>query len=339
MADMSAVATSPVQAAAQPQSPPPAESKGNSVPAVLTLGLSQPSGKSGVLDPPAQSTPPPGAGTGDPAKPAEPAQAAKSEKDKADAARFAALAKRERAAFAAQQEAKAVRERVKADLAELEKFKTVQALAKTDPLAFLASQGITYEQVVQQMLSGGAEAPAAQAKALEAKVDARIQQVEAKIQARADEEKARQAQEAQELLSQHEHDAVEFVKTNAEKYEFINLYEQHAEVPKLIRLAYEKSVQDGEEPKILSFEEAADLIEKHLEEQATKAQSAKKIQAKIAAQTKPASEAGGEKRVVSSAGTLTNDLTASTTGPSVRYLSEEERIENARRVAESFRTK
>lgn len=317
MPDMSAVATSTVQTAVT--APPP-------LAAVTSPTAGQP--------PTGAPSAPTGDASGSPAKPAEQAQAASPEpKKESDAARFAALAKREREAFKAQQEAKALREQIKAELAQVEAWKAAQGLAKTNPLAFLEQQGLTYEQLTQLMLSGGQDSPAAAAKAVEQRLDAKIQSIEAREQAAKDAQAARQAEESRRTIETHEREAVEFVTGAADKYELTNMLGMQEEVPKLIRLAYQKAVKAGETPKVMTFEEAADLVEKHLEAQAVKVQKAKKFQAKEA----PKSAPQGEKRSVESAGTLTNDLTVSTSGPPIRYLSEQERVDNALRVAASLR--
>lgn len=316
MADMSAVATSTVQTAAQPAIPPV-----GAPPAALSQPAASTPGANG------------GADTGTPAKPTEQASAANPSKDKADAARFAALAKQTREAYRVQQEAKQVREQLKTELAQVQAWKEAQGLAKTNPLAFLEAHGLTYEQLTQLMLAGGQDAPAAAAKAVEQRLEAKIQGIEAREKAAQDAAAARANEEAQQTLERHASEAVAFVTGASEKYELTNMLDMQEEVPKLIRLAWQKAVKEDPSAKPMTFEEAADLVEKHLEEQALKAQKAKKFQAKEA----PKSAPPGEKRSVESAGTLTNDLTASTSGASVRYLSDQERVENALRVAASFR--
>lgn len=298
------------------------------------------------VDPQATSTPANGQSAPAAPAPADPAKAAAppppvAEK-KPDAAEEAKAAAKLREARRAEQgalnklkEAKNIQARLRQQFAEAQELKRRLAEAKANPEAHLRQlYGENwYEELTQYRLQGGTPPVAMAMQAVEQKIDGKLQEISRQVNETRSEIKAREDAEAERIERDFGNRAVEFVKSNAEKYEFTNLYGQADQVPALIRLEWQKAVakydeavangETPEEPQLMSYAEAADLVEKHFEDLVAKSAAAKKWQARQAAQAAaPATPR-----------TLSNDLTASTPSlPTVR-LTEQQRIENALAVA------
>lgn len=267
------------------------------------------------------------------AEPEKPAEKPVEEK-KVRASQFAALARQERALVAKKQELSQIQEQLRTEYQEVERFRALKEQAKLNPVEFLSTVGVSYDDLTQFLLQG--KPPEANV------VQQRVEALEKARQADVERQKAQMQAEAKRVLEDHDANAVGFVKANADKYELTNLFNAQHEIPELIKLTYRRTFEQSRrdptvEPRILSFEEAADLVEKHYEEQATKFSASKKFSARVAP---PAQVNGADKRTEPAAEprTLTNDLTVSAAGSvPPRTLTEDERIQNALRVAASFK--
>ena len=202
--------------------------------------------------------------------------------DTALSKQFAQLARQERAlrakAQAQEQAWKAKEQAIQAREAELSakdnKYQDYisRDQLKNDPLAVLTQAGISYDDVVQQVLNQAPKDP---------RVEATISRLEAKIQAlEAQNEQAtktyqeNQTQQYQAAVKQIKVDATNLVKSDP-NFEIIRTTGSVNDVVELITQTYEK---DGI---LLSVEEAAQEVENYLMEEATKLTKIEKIKKKL----------------------------------------------------------
>jgi hypothetical protein len=289
--------------------------------------------------------PPPGAAAtpAEPPKVDEPKPAA--DEKEAKEARLAAAKlrearKAEQGALNKLREAKNIQARLKQQYAEIEALKQAQAEAKINPDAYLRKLygDDWYDQLTQYRLQGGTPPVAMAMQAVEQKLEAKLQELGKQVTDTRAQFDARQDADDERTEQAFNIQAADYVKTNADKYEFTNLYGQQDQVPALIKLEWQKAVakyeealaagETPEEPKLMSIVDAADRVEKYYEDLVAKSAATKKWQAKQAAVATPA---GPGPR------TLTNDMTASTPNTVSGMLSEEQRIQNALNVAAKFK--
>lgn len=221
--------------------------------------------------------------------------AGKKEEPEPESKRIAALARREARLVHRQQELQRARQQLEQERQQLRQLAELPALAKRDPLAALQALGATYEQVTEALISGGAAAPAPVTKDDLAEMEMRLRE-------------EREQLERQRAIDGLRREIDDTIKADPDQYELITLHGQSNLVLEVIEEAFN---QHG---KLLSTKEAADLVEQHLEEQAQKLLSAKKLGAKRDApkeapkpKTKPA-----ERRSIGGMGTSAASKAADT---------------------------
>lgn len=224
--------------------------------------------------------------------------------------RFAALAAKETAL-------RAERESLAKDKAELADWKRTRDNALRDPEAYLKPvYGDDYIKTLNEFaLNGKTLTP----ELVDKRVEQRFSQLEQqKLEAQKQADAERKAGEAQ-AIQEFNASAVAYVKQHASKYEFIEANDSYDLVPKVIEKHY------AETQKVLSFEEAADLVEKHIEEQVERNTKTKKWAARSAAPAaggKPAPSMGG--------------MNGTSVGSEKVGLSEAERMQRAIAVATQY---
>lgn len=243
------------------------------------------------------------------------------------AERMAQQAKRERARLQKELEVKQREAKIAERERLIEEREKEYEAYKSNPLKALDRMGLTYEQLTQSVLSGKDElTPEARIQRLEAEQNKRwemLQKQEEERQAKiAEQEKAK----VEAAENQFKATVTDYVKKNAETYEYTALFGQEGLVFDTIKACFEA------EGRLLTTEEAAKLVEAELESQFEKALASKKGQAKI----KPAPISANDPsnpdvRVPATPSrTLANSEATSSSAPS--YLpakTEQERIARA----------
>lgn len=230
-------------------------------------------------------------------------------KEELASSKFAALARREKAAQIRVQEAKELEAKIaarEAAIAEkearLEAFEAKRKGAKLNPKAFLDESGLTYQEITEYFLNDEKPTVSAETASIREEMNAWKKEQEDR-ETKAAEDAAQAAREAADAqIAAYKVRLTEFVTTNADDYELINLHEQHDLVFETIQTHFEQS------KKVLSNKEAADLVEKYLEEQIEKSVSTKKMQSRFGKKEEPTPERDAPK---GSSTTLTNTLTSS----------------------------
>lgn len=272
-----------------------------------------------------------------------------------DAARFAAIARKEAQLVAKQQEAKkaldAERAKFEAERSEFAKLKeqvtalqeaakafdAAKANARRDPLALLQSVGLSYEDATQYVLNNKTPTPEMLARdsALRAEQERmeawRKEQEAALVKQRedfaaerkkfAEEEKARLEGQKKAMVEQFHREVLDFVKSNAAQYELTTLHQQEGLV---IQVLEEHYAQTG---RAMRYEEAAGLVEKHLEDLAEKTLASSKFRSRLQPPKPPPAEGEKPREPAPAKRTITNTMTAST--PSPRARTKEDRMRAA----------
>ena len=186
------------------------------------------------------------------------------------ASRFAALSRQEKKFQEQQQKAKAEAEKYA-------KYIDLDKKAKEDPLSVLQTYGMSLDDIIAASL-GHQKAPQtveeqlAELKAqLQAEKDGAKAEAEAKLKAEQD---AYQASIDEAILS-HQNSIIEHLSKNTDKYELISLHGVQDLVWDTTEAYYEAH------QKVLSPEEAANMVEDYLVEQTLKASNLAKLKQKL----------------------------------------------------------
>lgn len=253
---------------------------------------------------------------------------------------FAALAKKEKTLVKLQADIKAKEasfsEREAAIAAREAKIKESEALWETDVLAALESKGYSYQKLTDMILSGkvapekAPEDPVTIAnkkiEALEKKIEEREANKEAAAKKAQEEEAARVAAEEAAAYEAFRGQIGNFITEKADTYELISIYGQQEMVLQEVEDYFEQH------KRVLSIQEAADIVEKKLEAEIEKARKAKKFQTKSEPTTKaeaikeaasaPATKAPAQTK------TLSNNLTP-TMASTLPAATDSERMKRA----------
>lgn len=215
---------------------------------------------------------------------------------KPGADRFAALAKKERQLQQQMQQ-------LKLQQAEVDKYKSARETALQNPLEALKQLGLTYDQITQFMLNGQKPTPELEMQGIKQEIEKLRTEQADKERKQVEQQQAQAKADYQRTLSEFDQEVQDFVKSNSEKYELTSMYNGEA----IVRATIEQHF--AQTKKIMSVEEATELVEKYFEDQVTAAQKTKKFQAKQSPKeaSQPKKEMGSKQPTP----TLSNELTSS----------------------------
>jgi hypothetical protein len=145
---------------------------------------------------------------------------------------------------------------------------------KTNPLLVLNEEGVTYDDLTQQILNSSPLDP--RMEAIINKQSTQLEQLQAKLDAYENSNKTAQEQQKASALKQIRRDASEMVKANPEEYALIQATNSLSDVVDLIDKTYE------EEGYVMSLEEALNETESYLTEEADRLARIDKIKRRIA---------------------------------------------------------
>jgi hypothetical protein len=218
-------------------------------------------------------------------------------------ARFAAVMRKEQSALKKLQEVKALEAKIAEEKAKLEAFERTKASAKQDPFKLLEELGLTYEDLTTMMLNDKKPPADLAVRAVRDELENfKRQQEEERQRILVEQQQQAQAQQ-QKIIAEFRAGCLDFVKKHDAEYELINVYDAGNLVVDVIEQHFAQT------QKILTTQEAASLVEKHLEEQAEKVFSSKKWKSRTSV---PPPVADPEKQVAAQQRTLSNTLTSST---------------------------
>lgn len=222
-------------------------------------------------------------------KPADPtpplaataAEPAKTQAEQQKEYRLAQMIKAKKAHLMEQRQIKADRAALAAEKAEVQAFKEAKEKARLDPDSYLKQGGLTYDELVQYYLNGKQVSPQAQVDSVRGEVE-RLRQELAQKDQQALERQAQMAErQAVEVSNQFKTKIADFVNTNSEKFELTSLEGEEAQEA-IYDLIEENHRRSG---KIMSIEQATELMEQYIEKRVDTFNKAKKIASR--AQTTP----------------------------------------------------
>lgn len=252
------------------------------------------------------------ADTDPPASAAPEADAPKAEKEDPLSSQYATLARKERALRNQVQQFKAEQEKFKAEQARLAQTPAAPEIdmgryvdrdrLKSDPLAVFAEAGLSYDEIVEQVLNQ-------QNFRTDPRISAQMEKLEAEVRLAREEAKAlRDAQENNQQQTYKQ--AVAQIRSDAAKLAFTDpnfeMIKATNSVNDVVELIEETFKADGT---LLSVEEACQAVEDHLLEEAMKLSKVKKLQQRLAAPAAPQKPANKSEQPQTQK-TLTNSMNA-----------------------------
>lgn len=250
-------------------------------------------------------------------------------KEAADSKLFASIARKEAKLVQTQKAIKVQQEEMAQERAELNRYRALKTKAGEKPDDVLNEFGLDYTKLTERKLNEGNPSPEYVKAELKQEIDQLRQEAKAREEAK-QQEGLRQAEENKKLVLQKFSDNVNtFVTENADAYELINLHGTQKLVEAVIEQHYVRTQKESpvRVGKVLTIKEAADIVEKHLEEQVEKSVATKKWQAR----SKPTEKIPEQKsqNQSKSSPTLTNQLTPSAAPSMQPAKTEAERINRA----------
>lgn len=268
---------------------------------------------------------------------------------------FAGMSKKEKALVAQQRKIAEEKAEVALRLEEINKAKKDLEIAKAardearaNPLKFLESAGLSYNDVASFVMNNNSLTPEASTKAeidqarrlaekaREEFLEFKRQQEEAQSAAE-EQRKQKQRKDVEDQLESFRAGAVDFVAKNSEQYELTNIYSMQHEVPALMEELYK---QRGEK---ISLKEAAERVENYLLETLEKATASKRWSKRQAEKAPPpAPEADAKQGAETIRRTIDNSLNATITAKPVnppKVETEEERMARAVAAYKAARSK
>ena len=227
------------------------------------------------------------------------AQATEEDREKWDS-RFAALSRKEKAIIERERSLKEMQEKVTA-------WEAAQKSAKEDPTKLLEQAGMTFDDLVNHMI-GVKEDPK------ELTVDDKYKALEEKIaameKAAVEKEQVSKQEEAEIAVQEFKQDISSFVESNADKFEIVNALGEHELIFQVIEQHY------NETEEMMPLENAAELVEKNLEESIRKVMNLKKFSSEASSQPEVTEtlieKESDDVRVSNPSKTLTNSQTVNT---------------------------
>lgn len=240
------------------------------------------------------------------------------EKKESMSAQFAALAKKEKRILSDRQALEAQNKDLQEKLKQYEQFETKKKSAKVNPLEYLSEAGLTYDEITQFMLNGGAPQPKDKATELEERLNEFMSKAEKDKQEAAEKQAEQLKEQEEKVIAQFKDSIKKHIKDGGERFELINLYDAQDLVISTIEAHFEKTQQ------ILDNDTAADLVEKHLEGEIAKLANASKFKDKF--KPSEASVKTGEKK---DSVTLNSSMASSSVPSMLPSHTENDRIKRA----------
>lgn len=236
-------------------------------------------------------------------------------------AKFAALAKKERfirtthQSIKAKEAALAERER---QLAEREK--AWEEEFKASPLEAIKKRGYSYQDLTNAALNDGKLTPETEIKSVKQEIE-RLRQEQAEREQKAlEHERLAAEQQTKETIETFKESLRGFISSNPEKYELTNRWDANGD---LVFQTIEEHFNRTQ--KVMSKEEAADLVEQYFETELEETSKTKKFQSKFGQALKKE-----EQPKPKSTTTISNGLAPSSSAPSLLPAhTESDRIKRA----------
>ena len=253
--------------------------------------------------------------------------------DEKFASKFAALTRKEKEIAAARKLHEQQMSEFKQQQAEIQKMReeieqekqSWKSKLKQNPLKALEEEGFSFEDLNNIALNDSNPTVEMQIRRLQEEMDSKYSRELAELKKQLQEKEESEARtnlERQQIA--YKRSLEETIDQNVEKYELSSLYKGDA-----VQLAYEVTEEYyNEHKKVLSVEEALDLVEAYFEDEASKVLAAKKLAAKSASKGQEPQSQSGKKESV----TISNSMAAEVPRNGSRTLSREESLKEAAKL-------
>lgn len=241
---------------------------------------------------------------------ATPAAATIAPKEVDVSSKLAVLMERERQAVNREKMARAQEEKLKDRITKVDKYES----AKTDPKAFwevVKDLGWDYDKITQSQLQDGQVPPSVEIQQLRSELAEMREQQKQDKDLEVEEQKKRVGDAETRAVTEFKSEITEYLKSNEARYELISFEEADGLVFEIIDEHYSRTIDpDTGVGKVMSIAEAADKVEKHLEEKYIKAKEKSKVKAFWGAIPKPIQQQLEKQKTSQPPKTLTNNLSA-----------------------------
>lgn len=250
---------------------------------------------------------------------------AKTENDPDFASKFAALTRKQKEIFIREQQLKQREEKIS-------KYESLEKLKSENPFKYIQEQGMDLDSIIKGAAKDG-EPPSVEDKV--AALEKKIADYEAKI---AKDQEDAVLRKQQEQVDSFKNTVFDKVKADPERYELIHLEDAFGTVYEVIEEHFVRTQKELGTGEVLDTEKAAEMVEKFLQEKATKLLQAKKLGFKMAetsASPSPAKDQSAEpaKQNEHEALTLSSSLIPSSAAPDPKNETPDEA---KRRIAAEF---
>lgn len=182
----------------------------------------------------------------------------KPEEDPKFAARFAALSKRERQILDRE---KAIKAR-EADT-EYQSYMSSKKNAKENPLAYLQTAGLSYEELTNYLIS---QVDSTKPLTADDKIAALEKRIEEDKQARVREAQEKEQADLQAAVDQYKTNIKDHIDSDKDKYELIHANDGHDLVFE-VALAHWENTGGAKGGEVMAYDKAAEAVEAYLEQQ------------------------------------------------------------------------
>lgn len=235
-----------------------------------------------------------------------------------DAARFAALARKEKAALRAIRASKEYEQKLSQQAEAIKRYEERKAKAKIDPESYLSEAGLTYQELTDYYLNGKKPTTETKLQATEERVQKFIEEQERKEKEKTEQEQLNAQKQVEETITEFKTNIATYLETNKDTYELTNLLEGQELVFDTIEAQFNKT------KKVMSIKEASDLVEKYFEDQVERATKVNKFKDRFG---KP--EAEDKKPEPTGSKTLSNALPSSAAPSFLSPKNENDRMQRA----------
>lgn len=217
-------------------------------------------------------------------------------------------------------------------LAKYQAWEEKKAKAKQKPFDYLNEAGLTYDELTQYVLNGGASQEEAPDNALRGELERLKQEIESFKESQTKEKEQQQTYAQQQAIENFKTEIKTFIDEHKDTYELIAQRDATEEIFQSIADAYTLSMQEwerngqyGPQPQPMPIEEAAKLLEEFYEQEVKRLVETNKWKSKYGG---PAPKAEEPKKGPSP--TLTNQMAATSSAASVLPAkTENDRIRRA----------
>lgn len=234
-------------------------------------------------------------------------------------AKFSELVKKERMIFHRNQQVASKAKEVEAKEKAVSDREAKLAAAQSNPVEALKLLGWTYDQITQYIVNNQQTPPDKHVADIRNELSDFKKQAAEEKRLAAEAAQAQAQAQTQEVIENFKQNLNEYIDTNKDKYELVSLHEAQAVVYETIEQHYEKT------KKVMTMEEASDLVEKYLEDQIDRSTKTKKLASKY--QPPPPTE---EKKVEKTEPrTLTNAMNSGSSPGMLPAKNESDRLQRA----------